>query len=212
MAFRRRRYGKKRTYRKKKRTFKRRSYRKRTSTRSYSYKQQVNVDEYLSSTTTAVQREYTFRLSDLPQSGTFVALYDQYCISKVVCHFWPVQQLPSDSVSVNRGMRAYFVRDYDDAGTLTNINAYMEYQNCKVRSAGVKTTIVLRPRVSREIYRSATQTAYGASSGNQWIDCGYSDVPHYGVKVAIEGIPSGSTMAMGFRPIFVYYVKFRNVR
>lgn len=214
MVYRRRRtYGRKKRAFRRKRTIKRRMFRRKyNSTRAYSYKQTTNVTEFLSTNQTPVVAGYQFRLVDLAQHQTFTDLYDQYCITKVVCHFWPVQTTPTDSVNVNRGLRAYFLKDYDDATLPTSISAMMEYQNVKVRPAGIKTTLVLKPRVATQIYRSTTTTAYGPGKGHQWIDCSYADVPHYGVKVAIEGIPQGSTMVQGFRPVFIYYIKFRNVR
>jgi len=213
MAYRRRRYGKKRTFRKK-RTFKRRIPRSiRTRARVHSFKQVVNYAP-IASTSTAAETMATFRfqLDNIVQWATYTALYDQYCISKVVLQFWPTMESPNDGINPNKDLRAYFIKDYNDDAAPANLNEVLQYANCKVRPMSKRTTLVLRPKVAAMIYESATSTAYSTPKGQTWLDTSNTDVPHYGVKVALERLTTGSTYSMGYKMIAYFYIKFRNVR
>lgn len=126
----------------------------------------------------------SFKLNQIPNHTDFTSLFDQYRITGVKLTFYPVQD-SSQVGSVFEGFmpQLIYVVDRDDNTTLAGngSNTLMEYQSCQIRQLNRPVSVYIRnPSVAAEIYRSTTLTAYSQQS--RWLDCNYSDIPHYGLK------------------------------
>lgn len=147
-----------------------------------------------------------FQLQNVPNSGEFTALFDQYKINGVKVVFMP--RANSSEVGTNQGLIKFFSAiDYDDNTAPTSINDLLQYENMKCTNTSKDHKRYLRPKIAREIYNSVTTTAYGPTSG--WIDCTNAAVPHYGIKYALQQLPSGA-QSMDIK--VTYYLAFKNVR
>lgn len=147
-----------------------------------------------------------FQLSSLPNYTEFTALFDMYKITGVKVTYMP--RANSAEAGTNQGLVKFFsVIDYDDTTAPTAINDLLQYESLKVSNSSRDHTRFLKPKIARAIYQSGVSTAYGASTG--WIDCDNASVPHYGLKYALQQLPSGN---QSFDVKITYYLAFKNVR
>ena len=135
----------------------------------------------------------------LPNAAELVALYDQYTIEKVDLSIWcgntnsQIGVLPVDADGTidnyaNQPMPLIgWAPDMDDAAN-TSITDLQQYSNYKCKQLGqsvpIKTSVV--PCVQDTIYRPGATSAYSRGS-KQAINCSYQDVPHYGIKLCVDG-------------------------
>lgn len=169
----------------------------------------------------AVASNYSFEfaLSQLPQSATFTALYDQYRINSITVVITPMLNVASttDNASglvavANSGMIATVV-DYDGGSALTTIDNYMEYQNCKIQPC-ISTRPVIRtfrPRTNVSIQNIGGGVGSADNKGGRWLDCGLNNVVHYGLRVYVDAY-AGLYNYQHFDVYAKYNVSFRNVR
>lgn len=147
-----------------------------------------------------------FQLQNVPNAGEFQALFDQYRINGVKVVFMP--RANSAEAGTNQGLVKFFsCIDYDDNTAPTSINDILQYENMKCTNVTRDHKRYLVPKIAREVYNSATTTAY--SSGTGWIDCTNAAVPHYGIKYALQQLPAGA-QSMDIK--VTYYLAFKNVR
>lgn len=153
-----------------------------------------------------------FRLNDVINPTEFTQLYDQYKINGVKIYF----DYSPDVGSIANTSEVYFPklwmkRDYDDSGTPTLTQMTESNQSRCLRFTSGRTTLstFLRPSCLQEIYQSSVSTAF-SPLWRQWIDCGNPSVPHYGLKLLAQGLPSTNLGAITIR--IKYYLSFKNVR
>jgi len=153
---------------------------------------------------------FTFDLSRLPNYTEFTALYDQYKITGVKINFdW------SPDVTSSTGLEIYtpklwLVRDYDDS-TTPSLDELIQSTRVKCMRINVERShsIFLKPAVLQQVYKSVV--SYGnVPKWNQWIDCNDTTVPHYGLKLVSQGLPSTDCGKISCR--VKYYLKCKNVR
>lgn len=156
---------------------------------------------------------YKFVLNDLPQVATLTALYDEYCITKVVVKFVPQGTIGDNpDPSSWKVCPFYTVIDYDDATTPVTLNELMEYQTLKHTKGNVIHKRILTPRISTLAYKTSGTTIGYSSKGRQYVDCANPDIEHYGVKCWIPATGGATAGVVSMQPIITYYVKFRGVR
>lgn len=165
-----------------------------------------------------------FTLSDVGNLTEFTNLFDRYMITGVKVMFHLLSNPDVDTTQTGVGAvpsiqvypRLWYARDNDDA-SLTTLASLKEFGNVKCR--------VLKPNVVTSVYVAYPRTAVGISqtSGLQasgvnkpmWLDCGYPNVNHYGLKFALD---YGSVSVTGASNIFrvklelKYYFKCKDVR
>lgn len=190
----------------------------------YSFKRVANLGTMSAITNagapTALNAAYSFKLSDIPNNNEFTALYDQYCIKGIkisaVCTFSEAVNAASggnNTTAVQGFQRLLSVIDYDDATALTGESAALQYQNVKITNPLKQHARYFKPAISMEINEGLTSAALGMKK-NQWIDCSYPNVPHYGIKY-FQNAPfvSGAGSANCTWTLYAtYYVQFKNVR
>jgi len=161
----------------------------------------------------------TFELADMPQFSNYIALYEQFKITKVVYHFRSLN--PQQSISSATGASAstlgylHTVVDHNDAALPAASAAGIQNMMNDSAYKGVKSnrdlTRTIRPMF---LTQAGTQTA---KSVRGWLNCRdvagvVNAVSHYGIKWVIEGGLASSPNAFScvYEPIITYYVQFKN--
>jgi hypothetical protein len=157
-----------------------------------------------SNTTIAQGTALSFALNNLADYADLTTVFDQYRIMVV-----EVTLMPSASNQGNNGTTGHVwtVLDYDDATALSSIDAALDYPNV-VAMNGLDTQIrSFTPHVAVGVYGGSTFSAYG-NLAQQWIDCGYPGVPHFGFKI----VTAATSVAQVYDVSVKMHVQFRNPR
>lgn len=165
-----------------------------------------------------------FTLADVGNLTEFTSLFDRYMITGVKVYFHlltnpnvDVQQAGVGAVpTIQVYPRIWYAIDNDDAA-LTTLSQLKEYGNVKCRVLQHNRPLsvyVPYPRVSTDVHQTSGAVAAGVGKP-MWLDCGYPNVNHYGMKFAID---FGSCTAEGDVNTFrvklelKYYFKCKDVR
>ena len=160
----------------------------------------------------------SFRLSDLPQSASFTALFDQYRITKVRVDFIPmsnssiVQGSAGTAIVGNAGVIATVI-DYDDNNNGLTFAQLQEYESFKITPAISRRThsVTLVPRVAMAAFGVGAFTSYAVGPKGQWVDVASPAIEHYGMKVYVD--PYAVAVAAQTWQIMLYYdIEFKFVR
>lgn len=171
-----------------------------------------------STTSGGVNIAYTFSLNDLPNSGEFTALYDQYKITGIKLDIiWRSTNLSMVETQNTQQIGApymYWCIDRDDS-TSTSITDLREYSKAKrfEFDVGRRTCkIYFKPNTLAENYLTAITTGYTVSF-DRWIDAAYPTMPYWGFKAAIQ-VPLNSVtgVAAYFDIEATYYFKMKDPR
>lgn len=131
----------------------------------------------------------SFDLNKLPNVSDFSNLFDRYMITYAKVSLY-LKIDPSAQTATGATLpKVYMVRDYDDSATPTSLNALREHAKCKVRvlNANKPVTFGIRPAtLALTLWNGVTPT--GCPKWKQWIDMATLDVPHYGMKWAIDDL------------------------
>lgn len=152
-----------------------------------------------------------FRASDLPDIAEYQNMFEQYRINKVTVKIIPMATEASSAAAASgtatqSAVFFHWCLDYDDAArptaSLAGINALRQRTGYKLRNIysgnGKPITVTFTPKVLEDVYRSSISTGYKPVKGG-WIDEGYPDVPHYGLKCITESICSGTALLHFFK-------------
>lgn len=154
-----------------------------------------------------------FKLSSLPQAATFTALYDEYCILKVVVKFQPQGSLNNNTDPVSFSVPPFYTAiDYDDATPVASLNEILEYQTVKSTSSAKVHTRVFVPKLAAFAYKTSGTTIGYSDKSHQYVDCASSDIEHYGLKTWLPRTGGAYPAIIKYVPIITMYVKFRGVR
>lgn len=149
----------------------------------------------------------------LPNRSEFTSLYDQYKILSYTIEIRPrmTDYSRADSSTYGHCPTIYWVYDQDDATAPTAMSSIMEHP--KVRSSRLTKPVFITvkyPTISVALWNGGVTTAYGAKKA-MWLDCNSYQVPHYGVKYAIQAAPT--TDLKGYIDIRVKWrLAFKNPR
>jgi len=152
-----------------------------------------------------------FKLSTLPNSSEFTALFDQFRIDYVEVTLRPqynMGSLSNQTSMVNAVL--YTVIDYDDATAPTAVSDLRQYENC--RESNWDETLVRRfqPRLAVATYASGVFTSF--ANTRAWVDCGNPAVEHYGFKWAVSAGLFGQGNLQTWTVEYRMALSFRNVR
>lgn len=160
----------------------------------------------------------TFKFNELINYTEFTSLYDQYKITyvkiKMFYRFTSSEDVrgvtaPAGGVSQNTAPqlpRLFYYVDYDDDTSPATVNEIRENSKCVIRQfqMGKPITIRIRPRTAGLIFNGLT-SAYDIGR-RSWINCAYPDVPHYGLKWAVEDMSRWPSTGAGL-PNIVWETK-----
>jgi hypothetical protein len=155
----------------------------------------------------------TFELADMPQFANYVALYEQFKITKIVYHF-RAQAIVNTATTAGNGTLGYLhtVVDTNDAvvpaGSLAGIQNMMNDSSYKGAPSNRSLTRVIRPMF---LTQAGTQTA---KSVRGWLNCkdatgAINAVSHYGLKWIVQG-GRGAIALTSYQPVITYYIQFKN--
>lgn len=149
-----------------------------------------------------------FQLANIPNHTEFIQLYDQYQIKGVKVAFVP--RINSSESGVTAVRNVWSVLDYDDSSIPTSRDQLLQYQNVKMTPMTRKHKRYFKPAIAAQMFATGILSAYGAKK-NQWIDCTYDQVEHYGVKYCFDQLPAGVN-PVTFDVVTTMYLAFKNVR
>jgi hypothetical protein len=125
----------------------------------------------------------------LPGAAEYLAMFDQYKITKVEWTYSP--RFDSLDAGTTFGAGGYALprimtcTDKDDDSTPTGQVQMGQYDNLKLQAFDKPVKITYRPHVATALYNGVSSTGYGNASG-VWVDSGSPNVPHYGHKLWID--------------------------
>lgn len=185
--------------------------------------------ETITMQTAEVNLAATFDFSKILNYTEFTALYDRFCIDKVVMSIKMISNPDATAytnVAGGVGVGAAAVNntnifpvmiycpDYDNANTET-------YAQLKERSRSKMVILEpnkfhymsLRPAVSNTYYGVALASAFGPKWG-AWIDEQNAQTPHYGMKLAITtpGLAPSSDWPYRFHLETLYYFRCKDIK
>lgn len=131
-----------------------------------------------------------FKLSDMPNYTRWTAMYDAFRIKRAVVRFinGTAGGVNYTALDHQGTPQLFVVNDHDDASISTTFETDI-LSNSATRhklllneySHSIVPTAALRTYNDTNL----TQVGYAEAAKNQWIDCDYPDVPHYGVKYMV---------------------------
>lgn len=183
-----------------------------------------NASYIAQSSSTEVNWGFAFALSDLSQSSTFTALYDQYRLMCVRIHLRPQCSMQVQSLVTYSNVTAatvvptptgniYTAVDLDD-NVAPTASGLRQFDTCKITSVMQPKTIthVIYPRCNLGTFSALSSTTTGNSMApyGTWLDVGSPGIPHYGFKVSVD---QGVANFLQIWEIDCeYFFEFKNVR
>lgn len=148
------------------------------------------------------------QLSQVPNFGEFVALFDQYKIMGVKWRFSP--RANSAEVGTNQGL-VKFMTAIDTDGAPAGAPApvmtdLLQYESLKVTSSNREHVRYVKPRIASTVFNTALTSGYAPRTA--WIDCENNTVPHYGLSYVLQQLPAGN---QSYDIQVTYYLAFKNV-
>lgn len=119
----------------------------------------------------------------------------------------------SGGTTLNYIPQLHIVYDYNDAN-LAAVSSLVEYGNYRTYKFNGPRTFKIYPRSEVTLYRTAATNAYGNAKKGQWIDTQFADVPHYGMKFAVDNINNslGVLQTVSFKIRLFYYFSMKQVK
>lgn len=185
---------------------------KRAGRKTHLFKRVSYTEKYLQVTTAApVTDEMNFRLTQVPANNEFTTLFDAYCIKMV-----KVELIPKPNVTqmgTAGAPQVHSVIDLNDSNALGGLNDYLQYETYK-STRGLQThTRIIRPRVAATVFQGAIASGYMNPYKSAWIDTTTPGVQHYGLKLYVSPVDSGTQGLTIFYDLKVtYYLAMRAVR
>lgn len=176
----------------------------------YRFKQCVQRGTLQSQTAVITETNFAFAFSDLPQSGSFSALFDQYKIDWIVIKFMPRGNMNQASATNNQIMGTYLTAiDLDDTANISTEDALRQFVTCQEYEMYQPHTRQFKPHVAIAAYGGSVFTSF-ANAGNQWIDFANTGVPHYGCRTMLTNTNNNNDCYIDVR--CEYYFSCKNVR
>lgn len=149
-------------------------------------------------------------------SSEFTNLFDNYRIKYI--DFDMIFSNNTSSVnSPATGLPTILVaKDHDDVGAVT-AGGLMQYEGVRTWQAGNpnqrsnKFTIRVKPRPAALMFNGVS-SGYAQAGNNQWLDSAYPDIPHYGVKIAMNNatpVPAATTIIGYIQFVARYTLEFK---
>ena len=163
---------------------------------------------------TSVFAAVAFQLSDLPNSATFAALFDQYKLERVKLHFRSRNNavFVANTASPNGGVPTGLIAvDRDDASVWTSSTDGLQYDNAIQFNGEEDIEVEIVPSITPSVFSSGAFSGYGVRPP-MWIDVANTSVPHYGMKIHVGPLTATTTSAWTWDISAEYIVSFKNSR
>lgn len=153
-----------------------------------------------------------FRLSNTTNASELTQLYDSYRINAVtVTMSWNPESGVVVPANPANFPEFWYKRDYDDAVTPTSTTMFEQSNQTRIwRPTNSRTfkSFRIRPAVINTI--GGDDGVFSSSMWRPWIDCSDANVPHYGLKIMVNGAASTNYGRLSLR--VAYRVSCKNVR
>lgn len=153
---------------------------------------------------------HTFRLKNVVSSTDLQNLFDRY---KIIGIKYKIMFQNNSSSTTGSSVLPviHYATDYDDSNNGSSVESVSVKSNCKMRVLGNTQMIsyYFKPKVQAQIFQGVT-SAY-APREVEWINTDYDDVPHYGLKVWMNGVYATAINACVFTVEPVYYLACKDV-
>jgi hypothetical protein len=162
--------------------------------------------------TTVNYGAFYFTLAQIDEFSTFNTLFDQYCIEAVEVEISAQSTFANTAGSVSP--RLYTVLDYDDAIPLASLGAVRDYESLVISppNTGIVRTLIPAIPIGAQSANGSATVVPAVNRQLCWIDSADTNVPHYGLKYAVDSAPTGQTNLQTYSVDFTIFVKFKNVR
>lgn len=165
---------------------------------------------------TALLFAISFRLDDLANLAAYSALFDQYRIERIRCHFRArnnaglMANVGTPNAAVPTG---YLVVDRDDATAPTTYGALQQYNNAIAFNGYESAFVDLIPSITPSAFSGGAFSGYTVKDSDAvWIDIANTGVPVYGIKGGMSGLTLSTTSTWVWDIIPEYIVSFRKTR
>lgn len=153
-----------------------------------------------------------FATLTMPNLTEFTTLYDQYRIDWIECDFMFSNNMSNITSPALVLPVCYLCKDYDDSNDagVTDIQQYATQRVWQWGQQQGKNGIYkvrVKPNVDTVVFQSAVLSGYGRGKP-QFLDTSSGQVPHYGIKLAVDPIfiPATSTPLGYFTCNFKYHL------
>jgi len=150
----------------------------------------------------------SFTVGSLPDFNDIAILFNRYKLNRVTATFTLRSAAGSaGGLGNSTQLPKLFVRyNYDANITAANIPQTLQEVNNVICHSFTEDSTVLRytcvPRTIAPVYRSALLTGYELQK-KSYIDCAYSDVPHYGLMIWVPYLAAGDEILIDYTYDFV---------
>lgn len=156
------------------------------------------------------------KLNALPDYTEFIALFDQYRITKVECTF-VFDKNCSEVVATNNNLlpNLYTVEDNDDGVNMITAPPYFEYESFKIHRLDKPCKVVFHPVTNSPVYASSTFSGYSENAASKWIDTAYPASEFYGLKYAVVADMGGGVGSVQLGQLQIYtkvYLECQSVK
>lgn len=138
---------------------------------------------------------FVFRLSDVVANTEFDVMYDAYKLLKIHCQIDLLTDYLGASNASQRGLipEVYIANDYDDGTAPSTSDVLKQYNNVRLKrltsnQPSIHTSFT--PRNSVNVYKTSGTTIGYQHAKSGWVDCTYTDVEFYGLKMYFQNIIS----------------------
>lgn len=153
------------------------------------------------STSSILEQNYTFSMSQHPQSSSWLTLFDQYSIPQVTIE-WDSTVAPG---ATTQSPMLYTALDFDSAQNLGSIQRIEDFSSSEAHAFTPQMRVMrsVRP-VPKELLATASGNSPASIVGPTWVDSGEPTASFYGIR-SILGIGTGS-----FNTTITIWYCFRN--
>jgi len=150
-----------------------------------------------------VENNLVLTFSAIPDSASYVAVFDQYCMYAAVMRL--MLQTPV-MVSTTVPGRLHTALDFDNVNNIGSENAIQQFSTCNTTElvGGKAVERVIKPTLAPAIWAGGAFSGYGVS--RMWLNSSAPGIPHYGFRV----LHAGGNVALTIDVIITYIVGLRN--
>jgi len=165
--------------------------------------------------TTNTLGSISLEMADFPDSAAWLSNWDQYRFEKLHFRFSPYSNtsnlVGSTTAATEGSPRLYVAMDRDDSSAPASVAAVQNRGDVKSAMSYMGITKEFIPAVTPSLYASGAFSGYSVIPSNMdWIDSANGAVPAYGVKFAVEALPTGSTEFFAWKVDCWATVSFKN--
>lgn len=130
---------------------------------------------------------WSYSLAQVRGIGDFTALFDQYKITHVQVRFFLRIDPGAQTAATANVPRLYYFTDHDDDTAPSSLDNFREHQRLKIVPLNLYKPVVVnfKPSILTQAFRTTTTVGY-CPKWRQWLDMAQTDVPHYGLKWALD--------------------------